>query len=496
MAKWLLFAFILLSVCASAQIPSGGTFGLDYNQTSPNWPSDITHSCGRFWDLAGVLWDEVETSKNVFNWKTMDAELEIMAKNNVNCAHIVLARTPSFASTNWSSSHGITCHSATGLCDPPSDITLTGTGANLFFRNWVAALASHVNQPGYITGTGVWAGHPHAHLYIYETWNEPDSQEYWTGSYDQLIRLEWDVRCIVKGCTTNPITGETGAQVRATVTNGAGSSVVDTKIWPGFPANPLDPTATIVMPSYHAPAFTLSLAQAFLYCTGAQTNWHPPMQSCTHGTAGSDGTDAINMHMKWGNNWPTELEPTVDAWVGGVNAALSKADKAKPLYNTEGGASGGGFTFGPYVASNPANEASFVIRNYLYGCNGNLMGECVWYNWSHGNIGSSTADAAYTQVFKWMSGNTEGVCTHNLTVYQCPFTGPNGYVALAVWGISGTNSTFQVPANTYSTYTDYTGVSRTLGSTVTIGYSPVLLVGKGSSGSAPPSPKSLTATVH
>jgi hypothetical protein len=460
-------------LAASSPTIPAWSFSLDYNQTTPAWPADITHGCGRFWDLGGVLWDEVETANKVFNWTTVDAQLETMAKNNVLCAHIVLARTPSFASSNPSDS---TCHSAPGLCDPPSDVTLTGMGADLYFKNWVAAVAAHVNQPGYVAGTGTWAGHAHAHIQIYETWNEPDSQEYWTGSYDQLARLEWDLRCLVKGCSTNPITGESGATVRGAVAYGAGDSVVDTTLWPDFPASPLDTTATIMMPSYHAPAFTLAIAQAFLYCTGSETNWHAPNQSCTHGSAGSDGTDVINFHMKWGNNWPTELEPTADAWVGGIQSKLSTEDQKKPLYNTEGGSAGTPWSFGPYTTTATTMQSSYVARNFLYSWSKGIT-YSDWYNWSHGNIGSSEADVAYTQVFGWMVNSTEGSCTHSDSVYQCPLTASGGNVALAVWDISGTTSTFTPPAHTYTSYKDLSGESHNLGSTVTIGYEPILLVG-------------------
>ncbi len=458
---------------SSSPIPAW-SFSLDYNQTTPSWPSDVMHGCGRFWDLSGVLWDEVETRDKVFDWTTIDAQLETMAKNSVPCAHIVLGRTPSFASSDPSDA---SCHNANGACDPPTDIVLGGTGADLYYKNWVAAVASHVNQPGYVAGSGAWKGHPHAHIQIYETWNEPDSQEYWTGSYDQLARFEWDLRCIVKDCTSNPITGESGAEVRSAVAHGKGNSVVDTTLWPDFPASPLDTTATVIMPSYHAPKFTLDIAQAFLYCTGSETGWHAPNQSCTHGTAGSDGTDVINFHMKWGNNWPTELEPTADTWVGAIEAMLSQGDRKKALYNTEGGSAGTPWSFGPYTKTATSMQASFVARNFLYSWSKGIT-YSDWYNWSHGNIGSSDADEAYTQVFGWMVNYTAGSCTYDSSaVYQCPFTGPGGYVALAVWDISGRSSTFTPPAGTYKTYKDLKGVTHTLGTTVTLGYEPILLVG-------------------
>jgi hypothetical protein len=461
-----------VSSATSSTIPAWN-FSLDYNQATPSWPADITHGCGRFWDITGLLWDEVETGDKVFDWSTMDAQLELMASNNVPCAHIVLARTPSFAS---SAPNDSSCHNANGACDPPTDIELDGTGANSYYKNWVAAVAAHTNQPGYIAGTGTWKGHPHAHIQMYETWNEPDSEQYWTGSYDQLARMEWDIQCILKDCTSNEVTGESGATVRGAVAHGAGNTVVDTKLWPNFPAAPLDTTATVVMPSYHAPQFTLDIAQAFLYCTGSETGWHAPNQSCTHGSAGSDGTDVINFHMKWGNNWPTELEPTADAWVGAIQEKLSTADKKKALYNTEGGSAGTQWSFGPYTTGAGTMQASYVARNFLYSWSKGIT-YSDWYNWSHGSIGSSDADAAYTQVFDWMVGYTEGACSNSNSVYQCAFTGTGSYVALAVWNISGKTSTFTPPPGKYKTYKDLSGNSHTLGSTVTIGYEPILLVG-------------------
>ena len=77
-----------------------------------------------------------------------------------------------------------------------------------------------MNAPGYLNS--------HARLLIYETWNEPYVAGFFSGTYDQLVRMEQDAYCIIKGGSfTIAATGETCAQVRAAVTSVSLSGPVD-----------------------------------------------------------------------------------------------------------------------------------------------------------------------------------------------------------------------------------------------------------------------------
>ena len=241
-------------------IQASPTFSIDYNDTASQFPVGIRHGQGRFWDTPGVEWAFVQTSActmspcpDSFSWTSVDTLLGTMAQNSVYTAQYALARTPTFLSSNPSDT---TCHGGPGECDAPIDLNFDGTGADLIWRNWVAAISAHVNASGYAD--------THAHVKYWEIWNEPDTLAFWGGSapatqgtFDQLVRMEEDAYCIIKGGSfINDYTGESCTAVLATVT-----SVALTV--------PTDPTAVVVMPSYHGGSTSLALAACFLYGTGA-----------------------------------------------------------------------------------------------------------------------------------------------------------------------------------------------------------------------------------
>ncbi len=334
-AAWssnLLTATAVLSV--SVPIPAWPTFVIDLNSSS-QFPG-VAGAAGpssfagvRLWDTPGATWPFIETSNNVFNFATLDSILATAHSAGVLYAQAGLARTPYFATSTAGYTDGTTCfdyvsggnltNQAPGQCDPPSDLESNGAGANLYWRNWVAAYAAHVNATGYST--------IHASIEIWEIWNEPDAAVSWStkyGTYDQLIRMEQDAYCIIKGGSFTVLaTGESCATVRGTVTSVALSG-------------PIDPTATIAMPSYHAQSPLLQMAQNFLYCNDN------PATSCH--TGGAAQTDVVNFHMKPGNNEPTEMESVMSTWTADIASILQSEELAKPLYNTEGGYSGTGWT--------------------------------------------------------------------------------------------------------------------------------------------------------
>jgi hypothetical protein len=192
-------------------------------QTSPNqFPNTISIGSVRFWDATQVQWPSVETANDVFNWTWVDPELCVAAISGVKEAHWTLARTPGFATAGAGYTDGTTCSyyvsgssnpwQVAGQCDPPSDVAANGTGADQYWRDWIGGVVSHTNQPGYWEGTGAWAAGgsscpgttpcAHAHVQVWDTWNEPDTGSFWSttyGTYDGLHRLQDDLYCIVKG---------------------------------------------------------------------------------------------------------------------------------------------------------------------------------------------------------------------------------------------------------------------------------------------------------
>ena len=118
----------------------------------------------------------------MFNFATVDSILATANSAGIHYAQAALARTPYFATSAAGYTDGTTCldyvsggnltNQAPGQCDPPSDLNSNGTGANLYWRNWVAAFAAHVNAIAY--------GATHASVKLWEIWNEPDSAVSWS----------------------------------------------------------------------------------------------------------------------------------------------------------------------------------------------------------------------------------------------------------------------------------------------------------------------------
>jgi hypothetical protein len=85
------------------------------------------------------------------------------------------------------------------------------------------------------------------------------------------------------------------------------------------------------------------------------------------------------------------------------------------------------------------------------------------------------AITAYKQIRNWMVGAVmTSPCSPSGTVWNCTFTRPGGYHAVAVWN-TARNSAFTVPSG-YTRYRDLAGKTRATaaGASVTIGVRPLL----------------------
>jgi len=481
----------VLSIVAS--VPAVPYFGIDYNVGTPFSSNPISHGVGRLWDTPGAEWSFVQTvacatspCPNSFNWATVDSTLSVMETNSVYTAQVVLSRTPNFASSNASDTKcnyyksGGVGGTAPGQCDPPKDLNSDGTGPNQYWRDWVAAYAAHVNAPGY-TST-------HARVAYWEIWNEPDSVPFWTGTMDQLIRMQEDAYCIIKGgAFAIRATGETCTQVRSAVKSVAISA-------------PIDPTALVLMPSYHPTNVGLQMAQAFLYCTGSASGSH-----CDVG--GHATTDVINFHTKPGSSYPTSLESVMNTWTSNIKGLLQPAESAKPLFGTEGGYAASGWV-APYTTD--LNQAAFIARFYIYLYSKGYANN-VWYayNTTINGLGSVAANTAYSQVFSGLVGATSLACSVSAngtadsaqpSLYTCTFTEPDGTPAQWMWDNDNTaepafwdtgaannlechssvcpTHVQPVPA-AMLTYVDLTGVKTSItGGQVPVGIRPILVQAK------------------
>ncbi len=172
-------------------------FAADFNRIAGNsagWcPTDSADNVAavttlRIWD-SGMKWANIETAPGIFDWSKMDLTVNTLATNS-HCSMSViytLGNTPIWASacagqpdpgpclpgpTSSGFGGGVQCAPGDGSldfsCTPPSDLASDGTGTNLQFQTFVAAL------------TARYAGK----IAYYEVWNEADSPNFWCPDSD------------------------------------------------------------------------------------------------------------------------------------------------------------------------------------------------------------------------------------------------------------------------------------------------------------------------
>jgi hypothetical protein len=346
-----------------------------------------------------------------------------------------------------------------------------GTGTNDYWREWVAGIASHVNNSNYLNGST-----PHAHIRYWEIWNEVDNScslnsnltqpncgaNFWEGTYDQLQRMTEDARCIIIGGSFHvSATKETCGQVQHTV---------------GL-SGPIDPTAKIVMASSHSEWVPgVNISQNMLYCNNS------PKASCTGGGM-APVVDVLNTHMKPGNQYPTPIEQQTLTDINNFKTILDSTEQGKPFFNGESGYSEGGWpSSGPY--SDVDNQESFIPRYFLLSLS-NGIASINWYTWDTSNpLMGSTLIQSWTTTYNWLVGTTfSGPCSSSSTTYTCAFTG-NAHNYLAVWdsaqfcsGGSCPTVNYTVAAQ-YTSYQDLAGMSHSVPSNrvVPIGVKPIMLI--------------------
>jgi hypothetical protein len=475
---------------ASSGATAAPVFGMTVNNTR-NYPA-LGYGTQRIWDSPPFQWAtlqngpcaDVRTCAGAYdatNLQRFDDYLAQLKTNGVGDVWYTMARTPHFvtsAPNDTNCNYGGDGQGGLGQCDRPSDLAADGSGTNHTFRKWYAFFALRNNDSTY--------RQTHAHIRYWEPWNEPDTAAFWgngsggPGGYDPLIRLMQDAECLIVGKVgtgTITKTGETCAQVQASV---------------GLSA-PIDPTAIVVSPSYHAKAASLSQYQNFLYCNNA------PRTSCTSGDAGARSMMAFNLHMKPGaecvadasqENCTTAsaLEPAYAGYIKSFEGILKKSELdafhagSVPLFDGEASYAPRGFQ-APFDDHDLA--ASFIPRFFLYGRSLGVSGN-QWYTWDSIGGNSKVITAWNTLRDAWRGAKLSAPCTSDGTVYQCGFT-RNGASYLVLWDIShkcsgGTCATSPQHVSGWRTYQDLTGTESACstpcpisGDAVPVGIKPVLL---------------------
>jgi len=176
--------FSLLVVSAQAQgggqkrddIPIYPRFMNVIDHSPGTWPQVPFHSL-RLWDT-DTRWADLNPSQGTYDWTHLDKWLSTAQKHPGTTFLFTLAMTPRWASSN-PDDH--VCHYAPGECDAPNDLNADGTGTDQHWKDFVTAVATHVN----------------GQINRWEIWNEPYEKFYWNGTVFQLARMAQDARAII-----------------------------------------------------------------------------------------------------------------------------------------------------------------------------------------------------------------------------------------------------------------------------------------------------------
>jgi len=448
----------------------------------------------RFWD-DNASWPYIQTGPTTFNWTPINQYLSDLHAANINTALYTLALFPPWAA--GTSTDPQPCDNVEGKifpnnCNPPSDLDPTGTGTDQTWRNWIAAIATHVNSL---------APSEYAHIEYWEVWNEfyrSDTLQpgysttpiSWRGTYAQLVRMTQDLNCIVTG------------RIQTITTNG-NEPCSDVLASVGL-TTPVDPSAMIVSPSGAAgkKPFSFAVEQNFLYCNDAP----PQSAECTTGNAGADAVDIINIH---GYTQHEPVEGSWQEWADNVKNGLQPPELGKPLMMGEG-SFGDPETDSSNDFKDLQSQAGVVARYNLMAWSLGFSTD-YWYSYDAtqqavGNLGYGTlflpdgyqdcndssgctlpSGVAWQQTYDWMVGATMSTpCSNQGTIWTCVLerTSPSGYQAEAIWDnssqyfcSSGTCPTHEVAAsNMYTQYRDLAGHTTQIRSdTVPIGSLPILV---------------------
>jgi hypothetical protein len=423
---------------------SSSFFNMHVNHPKTPWPS-VPFVGQRLWDADGASWSLINTAHGVYDWTTLDQRLSEAQAHGTDVLYD-LARTPVWAQCGPSTASpcvqtpncaysGKSWGGGPGQCYWPADLNADGTGANQHWKDWIAAIATHsVNSST-------------AHIKYYEIWNEPNDTHFFRGTTAQLVRLTQDAACIIKG------------------------------IGPGCSTPGIDPSALIV-----SPAPTLG--------GGAIDSWLAGFL----GTGGSQVVDVVAFHGYNGTD-PEKVFSLLATVKSGSLSAYKQT--SKPLFDTE-------FSWGensPFP--DPDEQAGFVARALFLHVSAGVS-RVYWYSWDvSGTMWNPVSTAAcnapdpsgvgyqcqsgvaFSQFQDWTIGTTMNqACSSVGTVWTCGLTKAGGYQALAVWDTAQscskgfcTTSTYRLPVGTrYIHYRDLSGnMSPISGSTVSIGYKPILL---------------------
>jgi len=391
---------------------SGDFFGMTIHHSATPFPSFPVSSL-RFWDV--TAWADIEPSSGQFVWTRMDRTVATGNTNGVHDYIFTLGSVPTWASTN--PSEPCTGGDGPGSCAPPDMAAFDDFVTHLVQRYCGA-------------------------VKYYETWNEPNSIGYWSGTNTQLLTVAQHLYQVAKdpancGCT-----------------NGFCS--------PNGGANP----NRVLMPSIsRINQANLSWLNSYL---GAAGTTYP-------------FADIASFHGYGATN-PEQILNQVQL----LNQTLAKHNlSGLPLWNTEA-------SWGAQASVNQ-DQAAWLMRYhvalalagvsrfvwYAYdNCGWGTLWEAPWCTNPQMPTGQLTDTGhAYAVLESWLTGANLVDCQQFQNgLWSCELQRSEHSSAWMIWSSTGTEITFPIPLDSGLTvYRDWQNSLNVLSSELTIGEMPVLL---------------------
>jgi hypothetical protein len=452
MKRVLLVAALLTSSFAFAQNNTVPPFwGIMFNHFNDAYPAQgspvpLFHQI-RLSDT-GTGWGEVQgnnshngcNNSSKISFSYLDRYLNDYALPNGFDVTYVAAKTPCFISANPTDP---TCKHYTGSCDPPKDVTCTGSGVagtggtDAAFINFLQKLWTHMMSQPYYPGRN----------WYFELWNEPNVGFFWNNG--------WINRSY---CGGDP-TGTRRIMIRMAADAQATISKIDPKV------------------KFITPSVSVALTQV-----RKSGWWYEYLR-----LGGGQYADIMGVHSYIkADTKPVEVVCCgPNTLIGGTVATMAEFGQSnKPLWSTEG-------SCGKYCPGLP-DMVSWTARYYTLLLSTGVVERFNWYCYDIFGIlwdgkqltptgkmlGVVQSDWGYSgATFNGCTATKQPSCAGAGHIYTCNLKeGGTGVTAQAAWYDSQDNTCSYTPKGTgWIDYNDLTGTKTNYtGGAVTLGTRPIL----------------------
>jgi hypothetical protein len=338
-------------------------FGLHIHRatTTTPWPSVPFYSW-RLWDAA-VNWLKLQPGRDVWQFSTLDRCVDLAEKHQVKVV-LTLGRTPQWASSRPDEAAGSRRNPAPGGAAPPKNVA--------DWQNYVRTVATRYK----------------GRIEAYEIWNEPNLENYYSGSPEQMITLAREAYAIIKE---------------------------------------VDPAALVVAPSAVGPTGAAWLEKYFQL-------------------GGAGYADIIGYHFYMGAAEPERVLERIRE----VQRVMAKTNVNKPLWDTEDGCCFPVPKSFKSEREKSAYVARLYILDWAAGVR--RLYWYAWDNQELSIAFTESDDAqvrpaalAYAEIQKWLVGSRMRSCEQdNRGIWICNLTRDSGARAWIVWNPDG-RVQFDVP---------------------------------------------------